>query len=128
MVRQNRALRDRAAVSNEGIKVDAGVVSGLNMIAARLSPGAISERSSSHLPPREASLVAKPVMFPDRFVSDHRAINVDFINVSRMACFHGSPSGTVWETIPVGGFASQGGLMSYNNIDQSFSSASVLIP
>jgi hypothetical protein len=36
----------------------------LNMIAARLSPGAISESSSSHLPPREASLVAKSVTFP----------------------------------------------------------------
>ena len=34
------------------------------MMAARLSPGAISESSSSHLPPSEASLLAKPVMFP----------------------------------------------------------------
>ena len=34
------------------------------MIAARLSPGAISESSSSHLPPIEASRVAKPVTFP----------------------------------------------------------------
>ena len=34
------------------------------MIAARLSPGAISESSSSHLAPSEASLRAKPVMFP----------------------------------------------------------------
>ena len=34
------------------------------MIAARLSPGAISESSSSHLPPSEGSLTAKPVMFP----------------------------------------------------------------
>jgi hypothetical protein len=33
------------------------------MIAARLSPGAISERSSSHFPPKEASKMAKPVMF-----------------------------------------------------------------
>src|SRR5262249_16489818 len=57
-------LSDRAAVSNEGIKIDTGAVSGLNMMAARLSPGAISESSSSHLPPSEASLVAKPVMFP----------------------------------------------------------------
>ena len=46
-------LSDRAAASNEGIKVDTGAVSGLNMIAARLSPGAISESSSSHLPPSE---------------------------------------------------------------------------
>src|SRR6516164_2770119 len=41
-----------------------GLMSGLNMIAARLSPGAISESSLSHLPPSEASKVAKPVMFP----------------------------------------------------------------
>src|SRR5215468_6504473 len=44
-------LSDRAPVSNEGIKNDTGAVSGLNMIAARLSPGAISKSSSSHLPP-----------------------------------------------------------------------------
>ena len=58
-------LRDRAAVSSEGIKDDAlEAVSGLNMIAARLRPGAISESSSSHLPPSEASRPAKPVAFP----------------------------------------------------------------
>src|SRR5215471_3141785 len=34
------------------------------MIAARLSPGAISESSSSHLPPIEASKLANPVTFP----------------------------------------------------------------
>src|SRR5262249_49224521 len=34
------------------------------MIAARLSPGAISESSSSHLPPSVASKLAKPVTFP----------------------------------------------------------------
>jgi hypothetical protein len=34
------------------------------MTAARLSAGAISESSSSHLPPREASREAKPVVFP----------------------------------------------------------------
>jgi hypothetical protein len=34
------------------------------MMAARLSPGAISESSSSHLPPNVASNPAKPVMFP----------------------------------------------------------------
>jgi hypothetical protein len=39
-------------------------VSGLNMIAARLRPDAISETSSSHLPPSEASKLGKPVMFP----------------------------------------------------------------
>src|SRR6516225_7878514 len=57
-------LSDRAAVSSEGIKVDTGAVSGLNMTAARLSPGAISESSSSHLPPSDGSKRAKPVMFP----------------------------------------------------------------
>jgi hypothetical protein len=35
-------LSDRAAVSSEGIKTDAGAESGLNMIAARLSPGALA--------------------------------------------------------------------------------------
>jgi hypothetical protein len=39
-------------------------MSGLNIIAARLSPGAISESSSTHLPPSEASQSAKPVAFP----------------------------------------------------------------
>src|SRR6266436_1208277 len=34
------------------------------MIAARLSPGAISESSSSHLPPRGACKKEKPVVFP----------------------------------------------------------------
>jgi hypothetical protein len=34
------------------------------MMAACLSPGAISESSSSHLPPSEASKKAKPVTFP----------------------------------------------------------------
>jgi hypothetical protein len=57
-------LSEWAAASSEGIKVDAVDVSGLNMMAARLSPGAISESNSSHLPPSVASRVAKPVMFP----------------------------------------------------------------
>src|SRR6516165_4351036 len=48
-------LSDRAAVSNEGIQVETRAASGLNMVATRLSPGAISESSSSHLPPIEAS-------------------------------------------------------------------------
>jgi hypothetical protein len=39
-------------------------LSGLNMIAARLRPGAISESSSSHLPPTEGSKPPKPVVFP----------------------------------------------------------------
>jgi hypothetical protein len=34
-------LSDRAAVSIEGIKTETAALSGLNMIAARLSPGAI---------------------------------------------------------------------------------------
>ena len=34
------------------------------MIATRLSPGAISESSSSHLPPSEGSYAPKPVIFP----------------------------------------------------------------
>ena len=34
------------------------------MMAARVSPGAISESRSSHLPPSVASQLAKPVMFP----------------------------------------------------------------
>jgi hypothetical protein len=62
-------LSDRAAVSNEGIKDDAVPVSGLNMIAASLSPGAISESNSSHLPPSEASMLAKPVVFPPGWLS-----------------------------------------------------------
>jgi hypothetical protein len=44
-------LSDQAAASNEGIKTDGGAgTSGLNMIAARLSPGAISDdRALYHL-------------------------------------------------------------------------------
>jgi hypothetical protein len=57
-------LSDRPAVSNDGIKDDAVAVAGLKMIAARFSPGAISESNSSHLPPSEASKAAKPVAFP----------------------------------------------------------------
>jgi hypothetical protein len=34
------------------------------MSAARFRPDAISESNSSHLLPREASSLAKPVMFP----------------------------------------------------------------
>src|SRR5215471_8096850 len=63
-------LSDRAAITNEGVKNDTGAVSGLNMIAARLSPGAISESSSSHLPPIEGSYpTPKPVMFPPGWLS-----------------------------------------------------------
>src|SRR6516164_5736208 len=45
------------------------------MMAARLSPGAISESSSSHLPPSEASKPPKPVDVPTRAVEprDHAA-------------------------------------------------------
>src|ERR1700730_6062663 len=59
-------LSDRAAASNAGRKYDPppGVVSGLNMIAARLTPGAISVSSSSHLPAIVASWLLKPVRFP----------------------------------------------------------------
>ena len=39
------------------------------MTAARLSPGAISESSSIHLPPSEVSKMAKPVMFPPGWLS-----------------------------------------------------------
>ena len=39
------------------------------MIAARLSPGAISESSSSHLPASEGSKRAKPVVFPPGWFS-----------------------------------------------------------
>src|SRR5215831_8174279 len=58
-------LSDLAADSIGGIKSagNAGYVSGLNMMAARLGPGAISDSSSGHLPSSEASKLAKPVMF-----------------------------------------------------------------
>ena len=59
-------LSDRAAASNEGRKYDPppGAVSGLNMTAARLTPGAISVSNSSHLPAIDASRLMKPVIFP----------------------------------------------------------------
>ena len=55
----------RRAIPNHSGQGDLRPVAGergLNMIAARLSPGVISESSSSHLPPSEASKVANPVM------------------------------------------------------------------
>ena len=39
------------------------------MIAARLSPGAISESNSSHLPASAGSEAAKPVTFPPGWLS-----------------------------------------------------------
>ena len=68
-------LSDRAAASSDGIKADANAmaVSGLNMNAARFRPGAISESSSSHLPPSVASMLANPVTFPDRILLGSRA-------------------------------------------------------
>jgi hypothetical protein len=47
------------------------------MIAARLNPGAISESSSSHLPPNVGSKLAKPVMFPDRYSPNQRVNYAD---------------------------------------------------
>ena len=44
------ALSDRAADSNEGIKVDTGDVSGLNMIAARFSPTFSNSRPKLAIP------------------------------------------------------------------------------
>ena len=49
-------LSDRAAVSSEDIKADAGAVSGLNIITARLSPGAISESSRTGENPQSGML------------------------------------------------------------------------
>jgi hypothetical protein len=56
----------RAAAPNEPRKYDPppGAVSGLNIIAARVSPGATSVNSSSHLPPIAASTLMNPVMLP----------------------------------------------------------------
>src|SRR5215467_12718055 len=57
---------DRAAASNGLRKYSPprGAVSGLNMIAARLTRGAISLSNSSHLPAIAASPCMNPVMFP----------------------------------------------------------------
>jgi hypothetical protein len=51
---------------------------GVCLMAARLSPGAISESSSSHLPPSEPSKLAKPVMFPPRTGGQEVPINQRF--------------------------------------------------
>jgi hypothetical protein len=53
----------------------------LNIIVARLSPGAISESSSIHLPPNVASKLAKPVMFPP-----------GWLNLGTMSLATGSPA------------------------------------
>ena len=57
---------DPAAASNDARKFfpPAGAVSGLNMNAARLMPGAISFSRLSHLPPMAASMCVNPVMLP----------------------------------------------------------------
>src|SRR5262245_17118429 len=58
-------LNDRAAASNGGrYDLIKGAVSGLNMIETRLTPGAISLSSSSHLPATDGSHSMKPVRFP----------------------------------------------------------------
>ena len=80
-------LSDLAAVSSEGIKADAVAVSGLNMIATRFRLGAISDSNSSHLPTSVASVVAKPVTFPDRFLPAFSASYANSIGISCMACF-----------------------------------------
>ena len=56
---------DRAAASKEGRKYDPpeGAVSGLNIIPTRITRGAISFSSSSHLPPIVGSRLMKPVIF-----------------------------------------------------------------
>ena len=79
-------LSARAAASN-GATGSVEVVSGLNRIAARLSPGAISENSSSHLPPSEASKLAKPVTFPDRLLPDIPKSYADELGITCMVCF-----------------------------------------
>ena len=57
---------DPAAASNDARKYfpAPGAVSGLNMNAARLMPGAISFSRLSHLPPMAASMFVNPVMLP----------------------------------------------------------------
>src|SRR6516165_8551960 len=59
-------LNDRAAVSKEGRYDDPrpGAVSGLNMIATRLTVGAISVSNSSNLPANSPSVWTKPVILP----------------------------------------------------------------
>ena len=59
-------LSDRAAASTTGRKNDPppGAVSGLNMMATRLTLGAMSVSNSSHLPANEVSKLMKPVGFP----------------------------------------------------------------
>jgi len=64
------------------------------MIATRLSPGAISESSSSHLPPSVASETAKPLTFPDRLLPDIPASYADEIGIACMACF---PKAEFWK-------------------------------
>jgi hypothetical protein len=49
------------------------------MIAARLSPGAISESSSSHLPGSVGSSRAKPVKFPPGWLSRGTAETVELL-------------------------------------------------
>ena len=54
------------------------------MMAARLSPGAISESSSSHLPPSEASKTAKPVTDLMRPIRANQA--VPFYSLTMRTC------------------------------------------
>src|SRR5262245_21768804 len=62
-------LSDRAVSTIRGRNAKVAVVSELNMIATRLSPGAISESNSSHLPTSAGSKLAKPVILPPGWLS-----------------------------------------------------------
>jgi hypothetical protein len=55
-----------AAASNKGRKINPppGAVSGLNIMATRLTLGAMSVSNSRHLPANEISRLMKPVRFP----------------------------------------------------------------
>jgi hypothetical protein len=59
--REDASSGSRASRALTWKRRDEGDVSELNMIAPRFRPGAISESSSSHLPPSEASKLANPV-------------------------------------------------------------------
>jgi hypothetical protein len=73
-------LSDRAAVASDGIKGDAPVVSGLNLIAARLSPGAISESSSSPLPASGTSEDGEAGHVPARLVKSRDDASYGFFS------------------------------------------------
>ena len=78
------------------------------MIATRFRPGAISESSSSHLPPSVASKTAKPVTFPPGSLSPGTmplatgSARLATIGIVRVSCWRAAVGGVPYVTMMSG--------------------------